>query len=256
MKNTKIILALFTSLVLCTLFVSAASELFQPSPLELLISSASVFAVLFLTGREMVKRSGYSFMEACGLATASILYDCNTPLTGGTKTTVWLGNLSELEDYDVDVYNNIIVTNLILASGKTLFKLEGASGTNGSSARPSFQMVELAYQKAFEHDFSGLALDISPETKLELSKWVKSEVYIIYENKQKGVDGNSAFEILGLNAGLNMKEFKRDPNNKDTSGGFEIRFTTNENSREGTMPHTFWNTDYATTLQAINDLLA
>ena len=255
MKNTKFILSLFTSLFLCVAFAGAAGELFEASPAEICVSGALLFTVLFISGREMVRRTGYSFMEACGLATASILRDCDTPLTGGTKTTVWLGNISEVDDYTQDVYNKLIVSGITLASGKTLFKLEGDSGTNGSSVGANYKMVKLPFGRAWEHEVSGLAFSIDPDTKLELDKWVQGQLFMIVENKHKGEDGNSAFEIYGLDAGLQMEEFERNPNDKDTLGAFKFRLKTDENSREGNMPYTFWDTDYATTLAAINALL-
>lgn len=257
MKNTKIILALFTSLFLCIAFTGAAGELFQASHLQIFISGALLFAVLFITGREMIARSGYSFMEACGLASASILKDCDTPLVGGSGITVWVGNLSEIDTITKDVYNKMIVSDLTLLSGKKLFKLEGDSGTNGSSVAPLAKMVKLPYGKAFEHELGALAFSITPETKLELDKWVHGELFAIAENKMKGEDGNSAFEIYGLDAGLQMEEFERNPNDKDTLGAFKFRLKTNENSREGNMPYTFWDgTSYSSTLAAITALLS
>lgn len=252
MKNTRIILALFTSMLLCTFFAGAAGQLFEASTEAVLISAGLLFTVLLFIGNALPHKA---FFEACGLATASILRDCDTPLTGGTNTTVWLGNRSEVSSYDQDSYNKLIVTGLTLAADKTLFKLEGDSGTNGSSVGAMYKMVKLAYGRAFEHEVSVLAFSIDPDTKLELDKWVKGDLFMIVENKFRGESGNSAFEIYGLDAGLQMEEFERNPNDKDTLGAFKFRLKTDENSREGNMPYTFWDTDYATTLAAINALL-
>jgi hypothetical protein len=143
-----------------------------------------------------------------------------------------------------------------MVSLKKFYKLEGASGSSGSSVGARMKSVQLPYGKAFEHEIDALSFKVDPATKKELEAWNQADLVAIVQNKYRGSNGNTAFEVFGYDGGLQLVELERDANDKDTMGAFKLKFKTQESSREAHMPYSFFITDYATTLAAVNALIA
>lgn len=246
--SIKIITVLF-SLLLC-LFIGTA------------IGSPEVGLALFavdLLWAYHLYRNGIekgSLYSACGVVSAAILYDCTTPLVGGTETTVYVTNRADITAMTKNGSNALIVEGITMAATKKFYKLEGATGQNGSSVQPKYAMVKIPYGRAWEHTIDAYSFKIDPATKKELEAWNQADMTVIVENKfRNGTTGNTAYEIYGADGGLQMEVLERDPNNKDTVGGFHLQFKTQETSREGHMPYTFFLTDYATTRALVLALL-
>jgi hypothetical protein len=80
-------------------------------------------------------------------------------------------------------------------------------------------------------------------------------VVAIVQNNRKGLDGNSAFEIYGLETGLRLQELERILADAETQGAYNLLIRNDEISRPSSLPHTLWDTDYATTLALVNGLV-
>lgn len=190
-----------------------------------------------------------SLVSVCGAISGNIAFDCDVPMQSGTRDKAWIINL---EDIDVITYNTnkMIVEEITLKVGKTAYFIDGQN----NSIMPKCSLVKLAYTDMYDHIVKMLGFDISPTVKENLEGMKSGRYVVITENVYKGTSGNSAFEIYGLNVGLEITILEKDPNNQDTQGAFDFTFATNKN-KEPKMPLTFFDTDYATTKALIEGLL-
>lgn len=247
MKNTIAILAVLTSLLVC-LFIG--SVLGSPA-IGLLLFALDIAAVFIQPFRK------FTLYSACGVASAAILFDCVNPLTGGTVSTMYVTNRDDIASVTKNGSNALIIEAITMVATKKFFKLEGRQdGTSGSTVAASYKSVRQTFGKAWEHLIDAMAFKADPATKKELTQWNLADIVAIVENKYRGATGNAAYEVYGLDGGLQIEELERNPNDKDTQGAWKIKFKTHESSMEGNPPYSLFITDYATTKAVVAALIA
>lgn len=185
----------------------------------------------------------------CGKINANIKKDCEVPLQMGTRDLAKIINFSDIVSIVYDSTNKAQVKDIVLASGKTAFEIDGFK----NSIRPLTGLEDGTYFKRHNHSVEILGFDISIDTKEQLNAGIEGRYVVITENYFQGTAGESAFEIYGLTAGLEITALDRNPNDAETQGAFHIMFSTPLN-KEPKLPNAFFDTDYATT-KAIFDAL-
>lgn len=246
MKNSKLILAVLTSLLFC---------LFITLPLGVGYGLA-LFAVDIVAAATGLIPGGV-LLSACGVVAAQILFDCVNPVVGGTVPVLYITNREDITAMTKNVSNALIVEGITMVALKKFYKLEGRNdGDKGSSVAPSWKTVKLSYGKAYEHLVDAQSFKVDPATKKELEAWNLADVVIIVENKfRNGTVGNTAYEIYGAEGGLQMEEMSRNPNDVDSMGVIKLQFKSQQTSLENHMPYTFFLTDYATTKALVAALI-
>ena len=185
----------------------------------------------------------------CGKINANIKKDCAVPLQMGTRDLCKIINFSDIVSRVYDDTNKSQVKDILLASGKTAFEIDGFK----NSIKPKVTLDDTTYFKRFNHEVGIIGFDISIDTKEQLNAGIEGRYVIVTENYFQGEDGESAFEVYGLTAGMELTIVERDPTSADTQGGFTLMFSTPLN-KEPKLPNAFFDTDYATT-KAIFDAL-
>lgn len=188
--------------------------------------------------------------SVCGNISGNLAFSCTDPLQAGTGNRSWVFNFDDILDVTKNLTNKLIVEDIALKSTKQAYYVDG----NNNSIAPTFSLIKNRYTNVFDHSVNMKGFDISPAAKDNLNAAKDGKFVVIVENLAKGTTGNTAFEIYGLEVGLEMTVLTRDPLNADTQGAFDFTFATNLN-KAATVPHTFFITDYATTLAAIEALL-
>lgn len=194
--------------------------------------------------------SGVSFMAVCGKISSDILASCENPLQTGTVDRAVVINKDDIESVVYNLTNKMIVEDIVLKAGKTAYQIDGIN----NSIMPKATLIQQTFAKVYDHVVKMIGFDISPTTKENLEFMKYGKFVVIAENVFQGTAGNSAFEIYGLNVGLEITILEKDPNNVDTQGGFDFTFATNKN-KEPKMPLTFYDTDFATTKALVDGLL-
>jgi hypothetical protein len=82
-----------------------------------------------------------------------------------------------------------------------------------------------------------------------------AKLVALVQNNHKGDDGNSAFEIYGLETAIQLQELGRTVADAELQGAYNLVIRNNETSRPSTLPHTLFNTDFSTTLAIVNSLI-
>lgn len=192
-------------------------------------------------------------MPTCDALTDDILFDCDNPPTGGANDRLILLNFSDIENATItyDGTNPLVVENIVLASGVQAYVYEGLNNSN----EPRTSLVKGRYVNGYDHEVRFKIFKNSPDTKKQLNKLDGALVVAIIQNNHKGASGNAAFEIYGLQTGLRLQELERIIADAETQGAYNLLIRNDEVSRPSSLPHTLWDTDFATTLAIVDALL-
>lgn len=191
-------------------------------------------------------------MATCDKISDDILKDCDNPPAGGANDRLILFNFDDIDgNVTYDGTNPIIVTNITLASGVRGYVYEGQNNSN----EPRSALVKGRYVDSYDHEVRFKVFDNSPDAKEQIQKLGKGKVVALVQNNRKGSSGNSAFEIYGLETGLELQELERALANADTQGAYDLLIRNDEVSRPATLPHSLWDTSFATTLALVNSLI-
>ncbi|MBE99314.1 hypothetical protein [Flavobacterium coralii] len=190
-------------------------------------------------------------IDCTGNLTADILFDCANAPVGGIEQNVVLINKNDIDvvNTTVDATNRVLVTNLQLLPGKTGYLLTGVKQANGKA----WELVKKdnAPDK-FKHTFSGVIFNPSAANKLQADSLSKGAKYVaVVEQVWKGTDSDDAFEVLGLDAGLELMTMTNNSKENDNMIMFEL--SSADGFEDTTMPKTLLETDYATTKTAFTN---
>ena len=185
---------------------------------------------------------------ACGdLITSSVL-DCSNTIQGGVgdESRLTLILKKDISAYTTDTLGR--VTAITLLAGKTAYSIDGIK----QSLKPRYEMVQSpSGQSVYRHQADFFYFDYSQTHKNNIQAMGNGRYVAIFSNAK--ADSN-AFEVLGLDVGLEMTAAFRAP--QENGGAFSITLSSPEGEFETKLPATFLSTDYATSLAAINTLLA
>lgn len=184
-------------------------------------------------------------VDCTGNLTADILFDCVNAPIGGIEQNVVLIAKDDIDTVNTttDANNRVLVTNLQLKTGKTGHLLTGVKQSNGKA----WELVkkENAPDK-FKHTFSGVIFNPSSENKLQADSLSKGAKYVaVVEQLWKGTASEDAFEILGLDAGLELATMTNNSKENDNMIMFEL--SSADGYEDTTMPKTLLDGTYAAT---------
>ena len=184
----------------------------------------------------------------CGILDADFVLSCDDKAQGGLENDVLLINRSDV-DYSAITYdasNKTIVTNFQLKSGKTGYLLQGVKQVNSTA----YELVKQEFSfDTFKHTFNGVVLTPSSANKEQAEKLASGGKYVVIVNrKYKGASNADAFEIYGLESGLELETMTY--NSKENNGVISFALSSAEGEDETSLPKTLLETDYATTLTA------
>ena len=179
---------------------------------------------------------------------ADILKDCAAPPTAGVEMVAYAINRSDIAGVTYDQNNSRLVTGITLATGAKAYKIENFK----KEIDAGFDLVTSDTNiDKFNQYVKFEAWGIDSDTVKALDEL--SDLVIIVERKNKGADGNGAFQIYGLLTGLYKSS---DTMRANTASGKRIIELTNQAEEESTVSyHVFFDTNYATTKEAVEALL-
>lgn len=157
-----------------------------------------------------------------GLLTGDLLFDCENGSIAGLETNIVIINETQIDRSAItyDANNKMIATAFALQSGNTGVSLQGVKQTNSTS----YELVkkETSADKK-KHIFSGVILSLSAVNKLQLQLMSEGGKYVvIVEKKWKGVDSADAFDILGIDSGLELNVATYNSNENDGTATIEL----------------------------------
>jgi hypothetical protein len=202
---------------------------------------------------ELLRAAGINpLASACGGITSGADYDCDAPVVPGVNQRLLLGNLDDIESITFNITTPSLIEGITMKSTKAMFPFQGVR----QSLTPSYEMVPGTVSVGYNHIVPFLAFDISQEAKDNYEKMALGKLFAILENKNAVGNGNSIFEVYGINVGLEANAMTRAASDQESGGAFNITLQTPENEgKEPKLPQSFFLTDYATTLALVDALL-
>jgi hypothetical protein len=191
----------------------------------------------------------------CGKITDDIFNNCDETLIGGVRDRLILFNTDDIDNGSItrNTSNGQIIEGITLPSSPQArgFVFEGQN----NSIDASTSLSKGRYSVGYIHRLVFRIFTNSPAVKEQLEAMAKGKVVAIVQNNFQGASGQGAFEISGLEAGLEVIELTSDKSDADTQGAYVVTLSTNEQFREGHLPATAFLTDFETTRDWIEALL-
>ena len=173
---------------------------------------------------------------------------CADPLAVGIEQRLFLANLEDVASFTFDGTETNMVTGITMESGKTFFEFEGLK----QSISCQSEYVPKPFSTAYKHTIDFSIMDVSASQRRNMEAMVfQPQVAITFGQNDSSL-GNGAFEIHGINAGLEVVTNIRIPADNETGGAYRIQLATPDaGGIESQLPSVFFSTDYATTLAAL-----
>lgn len=192
-------------------------------------------------------------MPNCGNITDDIFNNCDETLIGGVRDKLVLFNLGDLLPYTKNVSNAQIIEaiNLITSPSARGYVFEGQNNSNDIST----QLTKGAYSVGYTHKIVFRIFGNNAEIKQQLESLAKGKTVAVVQNNFQGSEGESAFELFGADAGLEVLEMTSDKSDADTQGAYVVTLSTNAKFKEGHLPATVFINSFEDTNDMINALL-
>ena len=186
---------------------------------------------------------------ACAGITVGSLADCVNPLKAGVAERLLVGNLSDILTITYDVGNTSIITDITMKVALPMFEFQGVRSSNVPDISGIFDDVSVG----FIHQIDFSVYEVDADQKVNLQAMAATKQFCIYQNPNDTSLGDAVFEVMGVNSGIEMSTLNRLPASKD--GSYKIQLRTPEAASETSLPNSFFDTDFATTLAKIDALL-
>lgn len=194
-------------------------------------------------------------MAVCGKLNTGASFDCDNKATGGIEQTrIVLYNRCDI-DYSTTIpvrdpltgLHNIPALNLV--AGAKGYVFEG--NVKKSILSVGYSMQSGDYLDTFSHVVNVAIYDQCQENLVKLNQFVDgAEIVAVVEQKDKGALNACAFHVYGFHKGLKATEFTY--NSNENNGIILLPLNSTEGSFEPYAPYQYIDTDYATTLAAID----
>jgi hypothetical protein len=164
---------------------------------------------------------------------------------------LFLANLEDVASFTFDGTETNMVTAITMKASKKFFEFEGLK----QSISTQSEYMPKPYSVGYKHTVDFSVFNVTAEQRRNLEAMAfQPQVAIAYGPNDSSL-GNGAFEILGINAGLEIVTNIRIPADNETGGAYRIQLATPDaGGIESQLPSVFWSTNYATTLTALEAL--
>lgn len=181
----------------------------------------------------------------CGKLDGDILLNCDYPLIGGNKDILKLINQEDLDSVTRNSTNTQIIEaiNLVSSPQAVAYEIEGKNNSNDIRAA----LVKARYSEGYDHEIIFRVFTNGPDVKKKLEAMAKGTFIAVIENNFRGSTGNAAYEIYGLDVGLELLELETNKSDAETQGAYVITLRTPELFKEPHLPATFFLTSYSAT---------
>ena len=192
-------------------------------------------------------------MASCAGITVGSVFDCANPLVPFVRQRLLLGNLEDIDTItrSVVVGEENIITAITMKSTKAMFAFDGSK----NSVTAQVSLVAGGFVARYAHQVGLIVWEVDAAQKINLQGMAAVNLFGIVENSQDDSLGNSVFEVYGINAGIQVSEMIRINADAETGAGYVTTIVNPDEQTETTLPESFFVTDLATTIAAVDALL-
>jgi hypothetical protein len=171
---------------------------------------------------------------SCASISEEVLLNCSNPIVGGANDRIYLINKSDIASTTPDIANPYLITGITLNSGAYAYAYEGQNQSVDLRAA----LVRQRYAVVYDHEVIFKIFDNTANVKQQVEALGRGVLVAIVQKNFKGSDGDSEFEIYGLNSGLVATVAESNASDTDTQGAWNITLISSEFSKEPGPPKT------------------
>ena len=187
-------------------------------------------------------------MDCAKIAAGLIAAECGKMATSGTGTKVVLMNYDDIDKASSTVSSGVC-TSLVLAADKIAYLFESIDKATTGEAT----FAKGTYIDSYDHAVT-LRIFIKDQTsKNFINSLTNARVVAIVENRATGANGNTKYEVYGWDSGLKLSENAFTTDFADNVV-FTAKLASDDNSKEGQLPLSYFITDLAGTETALAGL--
>jgi hypothetical protein len=180
--------------------------------------------------------------------------DCQNPLSVGVIQRLFLANRADVLSltYDLTPGRENVITGIVMKTGKAFFEFAGVN----ESIKGQNELVRRAVSNGYKHqiDFSIFEVGNTSLANMQAMAY-QPQIGILYGPDDTSLE-NGAFQVYGVDNGLDLLTNVRINNDVETGGAHVLQLATPDTGGdEKIIPPVLWNTDYATTLNIVEALL-
>lgn len=178
-----------------------------------------------------------------------MMTQCTGLAVAGTAARIILMSHSDIDKSGSTVTDNVISV-LKLKQGAKAYEVDSLpDATVGSSP-----VTAGTYVNSFQHSVTLRLFKKSEAAKTFINQLLNSKVVAIVENNDHGTTGETKYEVYGWESGLKITEM---PATTEMTDGvaYQATLASPSGGQESVLPMSFFNTDEATTDEAVDALL-
>ena len=185
-------------------------------------------------------------MDCAKIAAGLTAAECGKMATSGTGTKVVLMNYDDI-DKAASTVSEGVCTSLVLKTEKLAYLFESIDKATTGEAT----FAKGTYIDSYDHAVT-LRIFVKDQTsKNFINSLTNARVVAIVENRATGAGGNTKYEVYGWDSGLKLSENAFTTDFADNVV-FAAKLASDENSKEGQLPLSY----FASTLAATETALA
>lgn len=193
-----------------------------------------------------------ALQRACPGLVMGAEIDCADPLSPGIRKRLIGFNLEDIETVLYNVTQTNVIEAITLKSGTQGWVFEGIK----QSIIPSFELVNTSTASTWRHSVIQSIFDVSSAQKLNIQGMATKATVWVVENANDSSNSDSIFEVYGLQRGLEANTITRSPVDTESGAAYVIELATPDEGGNEPVPVESWFiTDFATTLAAVESLL-
>lgn len=193
-----------------------------------------------------------ALQRACNGLVMGADIDCADPLAPGIRKRVIGFNLEDVLSVNYSVTNPNVIELIVLKPSTQAWIFEGIK----QSLVPNQELVNTPTASTWRHSVTLSIFDVSSEQKLNIQGMATKASAWIVENANDSSNADSIFEVYGLQRGLEAATITRSPVDTESGAAYVVEMATPDEGGNEPVPVESWfDTDYATTLAAVETLL-
>lgn len=188
-------------------------------------------------------------MDCSKITTGFIVADCDGPALAGTTGRVILVSFTDIDRAKSKVAANVI-SEIVLKQGAKGYEVDSLPNAVVGEA----PITAGTYVTTFQHNLTVRIFKKSEAAKKFVNQLSTARVVAIVENNERGAEGEVKYEVYGWNSGLSLTDLT-DSTEMTDGVAYQIGLGTSGVAQEKSLPLSFFNTDEATTDEAVEALL-
>lgn len=189
---------------------------------------------------------------ACDGLVMGASINCADPLAPGIRKRLIGFNLADVELVTYNVTNTNVIESITLKTGAQAWTFDGIK----QSIIPTQELTPGPTVANWKHSITLSIFDVSAAQKLNIQGMANMSTVWVVENANDSSNSDSIFEVYGLGRGLEAESITRSPVDSESGAAYVITLATPDQGGAEVVPVESWFvTDYATTLAAVETLL-